>query len=422
MNFRSEKAFTLIEIVVVVLILGLLTAMLFRVMEPLMINFHIEKTRNNMATVIESLENYVMANDALPCPARIDAIPTDPDYGTETDCTAAAGAGIIETAGRGGSMVRIGAIPVRTIDLPYRYIADGWNSKFLYAVTVSLTDDATYDNNAGAIYIQDAAGNDVTSIAGNVLYTILSHGSNGAGSRTTEGTPDNNACYFTELEGENCDGDATFISTTRREGTQLYDDEIFYQSFIGYLNQPRCGNRGMLYAPSHPEADVESCLDPGYKREETLDINDTLSVTCTSAMSTCSSSWITIKGAGDEVRAGDYLVHWDAFLRFNYPQQSQYGMVQFEVDGDVYDSPKITFASNLCDDDSASPIQGESGLIDFSIDTDSIMRVRISLYGGEYQASNCSGNDPELELLERGLGTGSTKSMTFDFYRKPQTF
>ncbi len=417
-----KNGFTLVEIAVVILILGLLTAMIMRVMEPVLQSYQMDITDRHMEKVKDALENYVLDNDAYPCPAEMNLAKSDSGYGEATDCASPPPPGVEETlTGRDGEAVRIGAIPVKTLNIPFKYIADGWGNKFTFAVSVPLTNDMSFDNDSGAIFIEDADNNSVTSIPGNAHYVILSHGPNGAGAFTKFGQSSSNECLVGEVEGENCDNDAVFISSSRRSGLQLYDDVIHYQSFVGSLNQPRCGNRGMLYAPAHPDSDSEDCLDPSYRRVDTVDIDTAFGVNCTTPFAVCRSGWQDVKTIGDPLPAGDYLVHWSGFLQFNYPQESQYGTIEIEVGSDDYNSRKVVFNSATCAN--SGPVQSESGLIDFSLDSPDPVRVRIAFYGGDYVTDACgAGNEPRLQAVPRGVGTGATKSLSFDFYRKPQTF
>jgi hypothetical protein len=198
-----------------------------------------------------------------------------------------------------------------------------------------------------------------------------------------------------------------------------YDDLMSYKAFIGEVVLPTCGNKGMIYGPAHPEADADDCVDPSYKRHGQETVTGNYSVSCTSSLSFCTGSWITLAN----LVPGDYLIHWSGFLRFDYAQPSQYAQLEFEVDGQSQRTEKMPFTGTVC----IAPglLQQESGLVDFRVSSDSDLRVRMKYFGGinNPSANGCSGSTPSLNLVESGTGMSSaTKTLSVDLFRKPQTF
>jgi prepilin-type N-terminal cleavage/methylation domain-containing protein len=63
-----ERGFTLVEIAVVVLVLGLLLASLLGPLSVRIEQQEIRKTSNQLEEIKEALYGYAMVNGALPCP------------------------------------------------------------------------------------------------------------------------------------------------------------------------------------------------------------------------------------------------------------------------------------------------------------------------------------------------------------------
>jgi len=292
----------------------------------------------------------------------------------------------------------------------------------LYVVTQKLTQDGEYDNGDGGIFIEDAAGNEMTSLPGNIQYILLSYGPDEKGAYTADGVQTASTCPGSpDLDRENCDNDATFIQSLRSQGTVLYDDIMVYKAFIGEVIVPTCGNRGMIYAPSHPESDAEDCLDPAYKRQGQESVIGNYSVACTLSFAFCTGGWIDLV----DLTPGDYLIHWDANLTFAFPQPSQYAVLEFEADSSIVQSERIPFNGTVCQGGPPWLMQTESGLLEFDVDNDTAMRVRMKFFGGanDPAANGCSGATPTLTMIEAGEGIADARrTISVDPFRKPQTF
>ncbi|NCC53683.1 MAG: prepilin-type cleavage/methylation domain-containing protein [Spartobacteria bacterium] len=189
-------------------------------------------TQKKLETVDEAMQLFLSLNGRYPCPADRGAAADTPEFGVEvddTDCVAPAAPGDTLTApGAGGVTVRIGAVPVRTLNIPDDFIADRWGGRFTYAVTARLATRNTYTRTGGAISAIDSAGNSLVTPADSVHYTLVSHGANGAGAVPSLGggpLP----CTAGTREEENCDNDATFRSSLlagTANNANLYDDLV----------------------------------------------------------------------------------------------------------------------------------------------------------------------------------------------------
>lgn len=238
----NQKAFTLVEVAIVLIIGGLILGFATTSLLNYTKNTQYQGTQQRLDDIEEAMSLFFSLNGRYPCPANLSAAPDTAAFGvelTDTNCIAepaAAGATVV-VAGATNS-VRIGAIPVRTLNMPDDYIADAWGSRFTYAVTEVLATDTTFDQTQGSIGIVDssnlnvAAANSVINPVDRALYAVLSHGPNGSGGYTVQGggpLP----CAAGNLETTNCDNtDAVLRSTTligTAVGASEYDDIVRFR-------------------------------------------------------------------------------------------------------------------------------------------------------------------------------------------------
>lgn len=251
MNIKN--GFTLIELTVVMVIIGLIVAGAAQAFSLWLTQHRLNVTNERIAMIDVALTNYVQENGDLPCAApRVDR--GVPGYGRESDCTDAAPTGTAQATGRGGRRVRIGAVPVRTLDLSDEHMRDGWYNDFTYAVTeVLASDNPLFNNTLGAISVVDETGTSVITPDGSALYAVISHGYQ-------------RDCV-SGMDAENCDDDDVFsaaqFSTANNSG--FFDDFIAFATDIEdstMSNIENCGDKGMLFAPDDPAADADGCIFP----------------------------------------------------------------------------------------------------------------------------------------------------------------
>jgi prepilin-type N-terminal cleavage/methylation domain-containing protein len=219
-TFR-QQGFTLVEIAMVLMIIGLL---LGGMLVPLSAQMEQQKnstTEKLLAEAREALIGYALANGQLPCPA-------DP-----TIATGQANAGIARTppCTNGNST---GVLPWATLGLGE---ADAWGNRFTYRVSADFADaigSATWGGctptptpaqasfalcSAGTLDVLAAAGG--TNVALDVPAVIISHGKNGAGAYTQEGTQQPASGNADELENSDGNADNNYVNHIP---TPDYDD------------------------------------------------------------------------------------------------------------------------------------------------------------------------------------------------------
>ena len=263
----SASGFSLIELCIVIIISSLMLAAGLKLFNLYMAQQEIVRTNDRLERIQDVINDFAKANGFYPCPAPISVAPDSPGYATATNCAAAAPAGVTEVTGRGGRKVRIGALPARTLEMSDTYMADGWNHRYTYAVTVPLTNASTFDNDEGAITIRDI--NDNTVINGTAHYVLLSHGEDGKGSYSTGGGQFMACTATSGKDQDNCTNTtATFRVSQDRStapGSGYYDDFALYGTRI--MLDPTeqivyCSSLGKFYNPASPQADANGCTCP----------------------------------------------------------------------------------------------------------------------------------------------------------------
>jgi prepilin-type N-terminal cleavage/methylation domain-containing protein len=258
--------FTLVEMAIVIVILGMIISGGFQLYLQWLRHERAVKTSTNVNTAVAAITTYRDLYGHYPCPAPLTAsrdailLPSTPQasYGVSTDCTAVTGdyalGGGVSAAGiaRVSSLapahiytdidtntplpprvpvVRVGALPFRTLNMDENAGYDGYQNRLYYAVTEELTDPKIFDPAGGGIGIGNESGSLVTP-ANTAHFIIFSAGENGAGAYTRGGA--RLPCANGALESENCNfaTDPAFElaqQATIGEGqTSQFDDVVAY--------------------------------------------------------------------------------------------------------------------------------------------------------------------------------------------------
>jgi len=181
-RYESRSGFTLIEISVVMVIVAFLSlsALSLYTLYDKQTKEYVTKER--LLVIEESIQKFLETRGRYPCPASFANIPTNAAFGVEGDSNPAAnqescqfGAGFAPIAGTlTAPGVRVGALPVRSLNLPDEFAVDGWGGMITYAVSVlQASGDFPFSHAAGAITINDSAGNTVINPAAQQPASLL---------------------------------------------------------------------------------------------------------------------------------------------------------------------------------------------------------------------------------------------------------
>jgi prepilin-type N-terminal cleavage/methylation domain-containing protein len=166
-----SRGFTLVEITIVLVIVGLIMSGLLALWKTQLINAGISTTQQKEQAIKQALITYLAKNSALPCPADPQALPGSASYGVAQPNpappslpTSCVGAGIttvvtdIVFQGAAETAYR-GVVPFVTLGLPQDLALDGYNQRFTYVVSaaaIQLT-SATAPGMRGALSVHTSA-------------------------------------------------------------------------------------------------------------------------------------------------------------------------------------------------------------------------------------------------------------------------
>lgn len=228
-----SSGFTLVEMAVVLVIIGLLLGGLLMPLSAQVENRRVSETQKALDEINQALIGFAVVNGRLPCPA------------SGAIATGSAGAGVEQTTGSGSTLAcsaAEGVLPWATLGVNE---LDAWGRRYGYRVTTlfarglpQTTFGCTPPSNPtsaafalctpGDITVKDSsAGN---SIASNIPALVLSYGPNGLGAYTSAGTQISAAGAGTD-EAENTNGNATFVSHPPSSAAgNAFDDLVIWLS------------------------------------------------------------------------------------------------------------------------------------------------------------------------------------------------
>jgi prepilin-type N-terminal cleavage/methylation domain-containing protein len=211
-----ERGFTLVEIAIVVLVLGLLLASLLGPLSVRIEQQEIRKTSDQMEEVKEALYGYAMAKGALPCPdtsGTPDGI-ADPCVGAEEGWLPWQDLGVVR-AGAWGSLFRYRVTQAFTI--PDNGVCGGAPADLDLCRSGNITIQTRgYDKPAATVPL-------VTQLPA----VIVSYGKNARGAtRAVGGVPIPGPPAEAADEQENTNNDATFVTRHYTAGDPTCEDNV----------------------------------------------------------------------------------------------------------------------------------------------------------------------------------------------------
>ena len=249
-NNIKNRAFTLVELAIVILIIGLIAGMGVSTAREMIDAANLTATQNRIDTVEKALLSFWKKNGRMPCPADITLANSHANYGIEaTGSDTCTGGAIAANFPAATSFYKAaeGAVPVITLGLPKDFVYDGWGHRIAYAVTPTFT--RPYASTRiqlrnsiclvdTAIKIADIAGGNRSTSA---VYALVSYGKNGHGSYSSGSTRLNvgssNAdelinCHCTSAAANSTyDGNYVQRSQNLNSGNQAnyFDDIVRYK-------------------------------------------------------------------------------------------------------------------------------------------------------------------------------------------------
>lgn len=252
---NKHRGFTLVEMAIVLMIVGLLLGGLIPTLSAQMESQHINETRKSLAEIQEALVGFAIAKGRLPCPAKATLATGLANAGVEATtapdnsicaCVNSSGSTVADTSALActGNTVT-GVVPWATLGLKE---TDAWERRYTYHVSKNYADavGSTFGctpttTPTQASFALCSSGNpDVlaasggTNIAPNVPAIIVSHGKNGAGAYTQQGTQLSASSNADEQENSDGSSDDNYVSHTPTSG---FDDLVVWLSNNILLNR-----------------------------------------------------------------------------------------------------------------------------------------------------------------------------------------
>lgn len=223
---KRRAGFTLIEMSIVLLIIAVITGLAFTAGISVIATARQSATVEKMRQIEQALLKYRIANDRIPCPASLIALPTSlstyglevADTGNTTTRCGNANFTVLNAAGT-AVVAAEGGVPVLTLGLPADFMYDGWGNRFRYGVDVSMTYSGAFSGNpvgavCGAITVNTGPNYPAsTARSTGSIYVLLSHGSNAHGGYTQNGVITNSSSANLD-ELANCHCNSSAVATT----------------------------------------------------------------------------------------------------------------------------------------------------------------------------------------------------------------
>lgn len=262
---HTSAGFTLIEVAFALMIIGILVASIIQAYNLQVARALDNDTKARVQTIEAALKRFVDREKRYPRPADRDIPMGTAGFGVETalnpippaqNCAANPEKACVAT---GGGTVYIGDVPFATLGLSYKNTFDAYGRKITYAVTAALTSVGTFTDGGGVINPQNYDGGNLYAAAPFAHYFVFSHGPDGQGAYTLQGTLFR-ACGAAGTNGtdvENCDGDITFRSnfdnntlaartTLGKIGRNFATGANQYDDFSGYKVSAKSGLWAMI--------------------------------------------------------------------------------------------------------------------------------------------------------------------------------
>lgn len=243
-NIRNLKAFSLLELSLVILITSILMVGALSISVNAVNNARIELTKERMEKIYKALGNYVLRNKRLPCPAQIKKSElADADYGQAAVNAGSCNFGANTSLYTRGTL-SYGMVPVRDLDLPLEMAQDAYGNKIAYIVDKYMTTHSGFESMNADIDVAERPGSVVINLNPQAAFVLISAGQNqlgafGANSGIQNTLPTNGDEIANTIVGIDESGStpsgwfakaATDTIVTSSGNNDVFDDIVFYKT------------------------------------------------------------------------------------------------------------------------------------------------------------------------------------------------
>ncbi len=228
----KQRGISLIEVAIAMLIIAIAVGNVVGTLQTSEKGGDIQEINTKFDKIEKAIYAFYHQNGYIPCPAALTDLQSSANFGVSTDCSASAPTGVTDLSPTSMS-IRIGAVPVRTLNLPDDFMYDSWDMRINYAAIKGLAvNQATFDSNNSSpsdpYIINDASGTKINQLPTGVYasYLLWSAGKNKKGAYNNLGVV-SVACGSSGADFENCDGNNTFVDAPHNNDSGAFYDDYF---------------------------------------------------------------------------------------------------------------------------------------------------------------------------------------------------
>lgn len=276
-NLSQTRGFTLIEISIVLVVIGLLISGGLVALAPVLENAKRTETENTITKIEDALTLYAIQYGCLPCPANGSIAAGAAGAGQALSDNGTYTANCVDDAGGTScsALAQTNVVPWATLGLQESDAIDGWNNRLNYHLTLAtpVYDSAVcatpttdpyssgmyrcgvnYPSNAANFFIvQDTAGNTISNPAQGAVYVIISQGPNGDGAYGAQAGVQRAVAAGSASETENTDADTTFVQDIPNDRENVTPTPVYFDDIVRWKTAPifiqGCGESACGNAP-----------------------------------------------------------------------------------------------------------------------------------------------------------------------------
>jgi len=253
-SLKTKNAYSLVELSVVITIMSILMMGVASIVSASMKKAQKNETQEKMQIIYNAMGKFLLRNQRLPCPARLNLAESSAGYGsdkyittdvndpnfdksiTNGDCN---NSSRIFSSNTGGNInIFVGAVPTTTLGLSSDMAKDEFGNKITYIIsknaTIATTATIFPGNNFSfgstttayanqVLTVLEYANNPVTTdrtITGQAIFALISHGNNQNCAYPANGVSPNSSCPINNEA----------INSSNKYNTNFTDKNIIYSS------------------------------------------------------------------------------------------------------------------------------------------------------------------------------------------------
>lgn len=279
-NLSHTQGFTLIEISIVLVVIGLLLSGGLVALAPVLENAKRTETENTITKIEDALTLYAIQYGCLPCPANGALAAGAAGVGQASNTNLTYTEECADQNGGSGTCTDFAGanvVPWVTLGLQEADVVDGWGNRINYDITANapVQNEAVCatpasDPYSSGIYrcgvnfptnpdtflqVNDTAGAEITNLNQRAVYVIVSQGPDGDSARAAEsGAARADPRPLALSQVENTDGDLIYVQDDPigLEDATYFDDIVRWKTapiFIQGCGESACGNAPYVTPP-----------------------------------------------------------------------------------------------------------------------------------------------------------------------------